>query len=126
MNERVAIYGGHNLPEHVRQQVRERVKALKPGDTLVTTDEPGVGHEARAAARDLPGARHNLILVEVPCEWGQFGIEAPDAQSTRILGLCDRAVIFWDMVNPRVRDFINYASSVPHEVINYVTPGALK
>lgn len=125
MSERVAIYGCWNLPEHIRQKVRERVQALKPGDTLVTTDDPGVSYEARAAARELPGARHYLILVEIPCNWSDHGTNAPALQATDILKACDRAVIFWDMVNPKVRDFINFASSVPHEVVAYVNEGVL-
>lgn len=123
MNERVAIYGGWNLPPAVREAVRQRVLAMKPGDTLVITDEPGAAYEAKAASRDL--SRHHLNVIEIPADWSAHGTEAIREQTHRIYQAADRAVVYWDGHNPRVRDFINWGSEIPCEVIRYVGEGVL-
>lgn len=91
MSERVAFIGSRGFGD--LDLVRERVRSLKPGDTVVSGGAPGVDRAAEIEAHRL-GLETSVHRV-TPEQWRKSKLAGKD-RNWLIAQDCGRMEAFWD------------------------------
>ncbi len=86
---KVAIVGSRNYPE--LDKVREYVRSLPNGSTVVSGGAKGVDKTAEDAAKEC-----GLGVISLKPDWKKYGRGAGIVRNKQIVETADEVVAFWD------------------------------
>lgn len=98
----VAVVGSRGYPD--LKAVKEYVKALPEGTTIVSGAAFGVDSAAESVAR-----QRKLKVHSIPADWDGYGKAAGYKRNKEIVNEADRVVCFWDGTSNGTRHDIKLA-----------------
>jgi hypothetical protein len=108
----LAIVGSRDFPD--LDQVRQFVRTLPSGTTVVSGGARGVDRCAAAAARS-----RGLRVIEFLAQWDRFGRRAGFLRNEQIVERCGRMVAFWDGRSSGTHHAITRARALHRPLVIY-------